>query len=68
MTKILLSGKLQEPCVNEEAGESKHIKMKPSIVRKGCFDPINWGKTLGRWLEDAIEEKIEREERVQKVK
>ena len=39
-----------------------------NIVRKGYFEPINWGKVLGRWLEDAIEEKIEREERVKKVK
>lgn len=38
-----------------------------SLVQKGCFERINWGKTLGRWIEDAMEEKIKREERV-KVK
>ena len=38
------------------------------MVRKGCVEPVNWGKTLGRWIEDAIEEKIEREERVKAVK
>jgi predicted HicB family RNase H-like nuclease len=50
--------------VNEETGESKHIKMKPSIVRKAHHQAIEQGKTLGRWIEDAIEEKIQREERV----
>jgi len=38
-----------------------------SLVEKGYFERINWGKTLGRWIEDAMEEKIERQERV-KVK
>ena len=28
------------------------------------FKAIEQGKTLGEWIEDAIEEKIEREERV----
>ena len=45
--------------MNEEARESKHIKMKPSIVRKARLKAIKQGKTLGRRIEDAIEEKIE---------
>jgi hypothetical protein len=49
--------------VNEEAGESKHIKMKSSIVRKVHLKSIEQGKTLGRWIEDAIEEKLAREAR-----
>jgi len=66
LTKILLSGKLQEPCVNEEAGESKHIKMKPSIVRKAHLKAIEQGKTLPRWIEDIIEEKLAREKTEEK--
>ncbi|MBA7623039.1 hypothetical protein ES703_30430 [subsurface metagenome] len=50
--------------MNDEARESKHIKMKPSIVRKAHQKAKEEGKTLGRWIEEAIEEKIEREERV----
>jgi hypothetical protein len=47
--------------MNAEPKESKSIKMKPSIVRKACLKAIEQGKTLGRGIEDAIEEKIERE-------
>jgi len=54
--------------MNDEARESKSIKMKPSIVRRAHLKAIEEGKTLGRWIEDAIEEKIERDERVKAVK
>ncbi len=37
--------------------------MKPSIVRKAHQKAIEVGQTLGRWIEDAIEEKLEREEK-----
>ena len=46
--------------MNDEVRESKSIKMKPSIVRKAHHKAIEEGKTLGRWLEEAIEEKIGR--------
>ncbi len=49
--------------MNDEVRESKSIKMKPSIVRKAHLKAKEAGKTLGRWIEDAIEEKIEREEK-----
>ena len=49
--------------MNEETRESKTIKMKPSILRKAHHKAIEEGKSLGRWVEDAIEEKIEREEK-----
>jgi len=42
--------------------------MRLSIVRKAYLKAIEQGKMLGRWIEDAIEEKIEREERVKAVK
>ena len=43
--------------------ESKSIKMKSSIVRKAHLKAIEQGKTLGRWVENAIEEKFDREEK-----
>jgi len=46
-----------------EVRESKSIRVKPSIVRKAHLKAVEQGKTLGRWIEDAIEEKIEREEK-----
>ena len=53
--------------MNAKARESKNIKMKPSIVRKAHLKASEQGKTLGRWTEDAREEKIEQEERVKAV-
>jgi len=35
-------------CMNEEARESKHIKMKPSIVRKAHLKAKEDGKALPR--------------------
>ena len=49
--------------MNDEVRETAHIKMKPSIVRKAHQKAKEEGKTLGRWLEDVIEEKVEREEK-----
>jgi len=49
--------------MNNEVRESKSIKMKPSIVRKAHIKAVEQGKTLGRWVEDAIEEKLDREEK-----
>jgi len=49
--------------MDDEVRESQHIKMRPSIVRKVRHKAKEEGKTLGRWIEDAIEEKIEREEK-----
>ena len=49
--------------MNDEVRETAHIKMMPSIVRKAHQKAKEEGKTLGRWLEDVIEEKIEREQK-----
>ncbi|MBA7653094.1 hypothetical protein ES703_60936 [subsurface metagenome] len=48
--------------MSAKARELKHIKMKPTIVRKAHLKANEQGKTLGRWLKDAIEEKIEKSE------
>jgi len=52
--------------MNDEVRETKHIKMKLSIVRKAHQKAKEEGKTLGRWLEDIIEEKLAREKREEK--
>ena len=49
--------------MNDEVRETAHIKMRPSIVRLAHQKAKKQGKTLGRWIEDAIGEKIAREER-----
>lgn len=49
---------------NDEVREPRSIKIKPSILQKAHQKAIEEGKILGRWIETAIEEKIEREERV----
>ena len=54
--------------MNDEVRQAKNIKMKPSIVRRAHQKAKEEGKTLGRWLEDAIEEKIAREERERQPK
>jgi len=53
--------------MSDEIRESKSIKMRPSIVRKAHQKAKEEGKTLGRWIEDAIEEKLEREESEKKT-
>ena len=49
--------------MNDEVRETAHIKMMPSIVRKAHQKAKEQSKTLGRWLEDAIEEKLDREQK-----
>lgn len=41
-----------------ETTQSKRIKMTPSLVHKAHLKASESGKTLGRWLEEAIDEKI----------
>ncbi len=52
--------------MNEEARESRSIKIKPSILRNAHHAAIEEGKSLGRWIEDVIEEKLAREKREEK--
>jgi predicted HicB family RNase H-like nuclease len=49
--------------MNDEVRESKSIKMRPSVVKKARIEAVTSNKTLGEWLEEAIEEKIAREEK-----
>ena len=47
--------------MNEEVRRSVTIKMKPSIVKKARVGAVISEKTLGEWLEGAVEEKAARE-------
>ena len=47
----------------EESRQPRSIKIRPSVVRKAHHRAIESQKRLGRWLEEAIEEKAAREER-----
>jgi len=49
--------------MNDEVRESTHIRMKPSIVRKAHQKAKEEGQTLGRWLEEAIEQRLEKEQK-----
>lgn len=46
--------------MDKENRRSRSIKIKPSILRKAHHRAIESQKRLGEWLEEAIEEKIER--------
>ncbi len=47
----------------EEAPQSRNIKIRPSILRKAHHRAIESQKRLGKWIEEAIDEKIAREKR-----
>ena len=47
----------------EEARQGRSIKIKPSILRKAHHRAIESQKRLGEWVEEAIEEKVVREEK-----
>jgi len=47
----------------EEARQGRSIKIRPSILRKAHHRAIESQKTLGEWLEEAIDEKIVREQK-----
>ena len=51
---------------NEEARKTLGIKLRPSIVRKARIGAASSDKRLGAWLEEAIEEKLEREQRARR--
>ena len=46
--------------MNEGIRQSRSIKIKPSILRKAHHSAIESQKMVGEWIEEAIEEKIER--------
>jgi len=50
----------------EEQKVTHSIKIKLSILRKGKVAAVSANKSLGQWLEEAIMEKIEREQKLSK--
>jgi hypothetical protein len=47
----------------EEKRVAHSIKVKLSVLHKGRIAAVTANKTLGQWLEEAIQEKIQREGR-----
>jgi len=52
----------------EESSRPRSIKIRPSILRKAHITAILSEKRLGEWVEEAIEEKVAREENSQKCR
>ena len=51
----------------EEQRQGRNIKIRPSILRKAHHSAIDSNKKLGQWIEEAIEEKIVREDKKEAV-
>ena len=49
--------------MDKETRGSRSMKIRQSILRKAHHRAIESQKRVGEWLEEAIEEKIEREEK-----
>ena len=49
--------------MDAEIRQSRSMKVRPSILRKAHIRAIESQKRLGEWVEEAIEEKLAREER-----
>jgi len=46
--------------MDEEIRRSRSIKIKPSILREAHHRAIESQKRVGEWVEEAIEEKLNR--------
>ena len=46
--------------MDEEGRQSRNIKIRPSILRKAHHRAIESQKRVGEWVEEAIEEKLNR--------
>ena len=47
----------------EEVRQGRSLKIKPSVIRKAHISAILSEKRVGQWVEEAIEEKLAREQR-----
>ena len=52
----------------EEMRQGRTIKIKPSFLRRAHVSAILLEKGVGRWVEEAIEEKLAREQKMLKRK
>jgi len=48
--------------MNEEAKTPRNIRIRPSVLHQARIAAVIQKKTLGQWLEDAIIEKLEKEQ------
>ncbi len=49
--------------MDKETRGSRSMKIRPSILRKAHHRAIESQKRVGEWLEEAVEEKIAREQK-----
>ena len=49
--------------MDEEIRRSRSIKIRPSILRKAHHRAIESQQRVGEWVEEAIEEKLDREQK-----
>ena len=49
--------------MDEEVRQSRNIKINPDTLHEARVEALRARKTLGQWLEEAINEKIEREQK-----
>ena len=49
--------------MDQEIRRSRSMKIRPSVLRKAHHRAIESQKRVGEWIEEAIEEKITREEK-----
>ena len=52
--------------MSEEAKTPRNIRIRPSVLHQARIAAVIRKKTLGQWLEEAIIEKIEREQKQRK--
>ncbi len=51
------------PMNEKPVRKPRNVKINPDILLKARVEALRSKKTMGEWLEEAIEEKIEREEK-----
>ncbi|GAH60940.1 unnamed protein product [marine sediment metagenome] len=49
--------------MNEKIRKPRHVLIDPEAFRKARIEALRSKKTLGEWLEEAIDEKIDREQK-----
>ena len=49
--------------MDKEIRQSRSIKIRPSILRQAHHKAIDSQKRISEWVEEAIEEKLEKEEK-----
>ena len=49
--------------MNEKIRKPRHVLIDPEALRNARIEALRSKKTLGEWLEEAIGEKIDREQK-----